>query len=164
MTRLAILALTLVAGCPPPAPVPPGPDASDAAPMPAVDASPAPTPDAGPPDACTRACANLRALSCPEGADALACLDACRAADGKLTQLAPACVGAASSAAGVRACAPAWGKACQADAGLLGALDAFGAWDKSGAPPRRTPDGGCDERCQHDQAVRDMQRLMNSGF
>lgn len=104
----------LAPACPPPAPVPPEPDVvvTDAAPAPAPshDAGPeagldASGRDAGPPDACTRACASLRALGCPEADDIFACLDACRVGRGVLfADKVVTCWASATTAPGVRAC------------------------------------------------------------
>jgi hypothetical protein len=77
LVGLVTLCFLGLAACPPsPGPVPPTPDATDAVapptPAPVGDSAPTPPPpvsDAAPPaNACTAACANAKALGCPEGA------------------------------------------------------------------------------------------------
>lgn len=64
MRTIVIASLGLLALQCPPSPVPPPPDASDAAPPPVLDAAPAPA-DAGP---CASWCASWRERGCKEGA------------------------------------------------------------------------------------------------
>lgn len=102
LVTLAVCAL--LSACPPPSPSPMPPDAADSAPADVVDASASAPPDSAPlvdatpaadasPDVCARACAQLRALACPEGARAN-CESACRddQALGVAAQLHPDCV------------------------------------------------------------------------
>lgn len=106
---IAIVAglLSLAPACPPP-PVPPTPDVWDAAPPPPVPVPEADAGDggrdAGPNDGCFQACANLRVLRCPEADDLFRCLDACRVADGVITDLHTTCLASVTSQAGARGC------------------------------------------------------------
>ena len=89
MKLAAILAIALVACTP--APLPPSPDASDAAPNPN-------TPQY------QRACATLAALGCAEGVDAQCAVVLERAATAHITTFDLPCLTAATSKAAVRAC------------------------------------------------------------
>lgn len=111
---LCLMALCLTAPACPPAPVPPpdlvpeaGTDSAVDAIAPSIpDAAPNPAQDAlsPPPSACAQACANLNALGCPEGAKLPDCVDTCLHADGKITNLAPACLATAKTKAAARKC------------------------------------------------------------
>lgn len=153
---LALLSFTMA--CPAPAPVTPV-DASDAAQEYTVTTS-----------VNALACQNLRAHNCSEGfaADGGDTCEAIFDREDRLHnfQFHAQCVADAKTVDVIRACGPST-PCVQATASfkaLVPVIESFGVWDKSGTPPRVANDGGCDERCQHDRAVRDMERLMNSGF
>lgn len=55
-------------------------------------------------DACGRACANLKALGCPEGTDAAQCSAACSHAQGGTFDLHPECLAAAMTPDSARGC------------------------------------------------------------
>lgn len=110
---LFALALMLVA-CPQPSPVPPSPDASDAAAD--WDSSDdgshrkkdAQSVDANYPEGpCPTACANLGALGCGEGSATADCEKQCAIAQGDrlIKGFSPTCIIKASSKAAVRLCA-----------------------------------------------------------
>jgi hypothetical protein len=95
-----------LAACPPPAPMPPGPDATDAVAPPSPEA--APPIDATPPppksNVCVDACATAKHLGCPEG-DYADCSLTCAKilADVHQVHFDPAAIAAAKTQADVRA-------------------------------------------------------------
>lgn len=118
LTVAACACVALSSACPPPAPVPPAPDASDAqAPVdaspPSQDASagddpgivPPPAVDGSSVDFCPLACANLRLKGCPEGSEdaGAGCTAVCEHVRG-VFDMHPECVSRAVTAAAVRAC------------------------------------------------------------
>lgn len=96
MIRTALfLAMLVIPGCPS---APAAPDSGDA------DASFEPAEAAS---SCAKACKNLAALGCSEGAAADCTVTCQRTQAARLTDLKPACLSTAKTKAGARACGPA---------------------------------------------------------
>ena len=111
VATFVLAALALAPACSPSTPQPKPPEATpDAATAPIGDAASPSNGDASPPTAggdCAAACANLAALGCPEGApkSGQSCVEVCNHAQSShLTDLKPACLAAAKTAADARAC------------------------------------------------------------
>lgn len=92
LTAAAIGLLSFAAACPPA----PAPQASDAG---AADADPCASTAAD----CDPACRNLALLGCPEGNPIASCVATCAAAQGKVTDLKPACLARAKTQEEARA-------------------------------------------------------------